>query len=123
MTTRLFSKVKQGATRFFGKIGQEAPRILGKISQGLSSGSSLFNKIADIASNIGSNPITMAVAPELSAGLSSLTGGIRAGSNLLGQGSALTNKNTYRGDVNQVSNKILERTKKLKDDSKNVIFQ
>ena len=120
--SRFFGKIKQGATRFFNKIGQDAPKILGTISQGLSTGSNFINKIGDIAQGVANNPITMSIAPELSAGVNALTNGLRGISNVANQASHLTNAKSYRGDANQVSKNILERAKSIKNDTQKVKF-
>jgi hypothetical protein len=120
--SRFFGKLKQGTTRFFNKIGHEAPKILGTISQGLSSGSKFINKVGDIAQGIANNPITLSIAPEISAGVNALTNGLRGVSNLASQGSRLTNAKSYRGDANQVSNNILERARTIKNDAQKVKF-
>jgi hypothetical protein len=118
--TRFFGKLQQGATRFFNKIGQQAPKILGTISNGLSTGSNIVSKIADFGNKIASNPITMALAPEASAGISALTNLGRAGSNFLNQGAHLTDAKSYRGNATQVSNNILERAKAVRDAGENI---
>ena len=64
----------------------------------------------------------MAIAPELSAGVSALTNGLRGISNVADQASHLTNAKSYRGDAGQVSNNILERAKKIKNDTQKVKF-
>ena len=118
--SRFFGKLKQGATRFFNKIGEDAPKILGTISRGLNSSSSIIDKIGDFAQGVANNPITMAIAPEISAGVNALTNGLRGISNVAGQASHLTNAKSYRGDAGQVSKNILERAKKIKNDTQKV---
>ena len=114
--TRFLGKLQQGATRFFIKIGEQAPKILGTLSNGLSTGSNIVSKIADFGSRIANNPITMAIAPEASGGLSALTNIGGAGSNLLSKGAHLSDAKSYRGNASQVANNILEREKSIKDE-------
>ncbi len=112
--SRFFGKLREGSTRFFNKVSEDAPRFLGSISNGLHTGSNFINKIADIGSRIADNPITMSIAPELSVGLHSLTNGLRAGSKVLDSGSHLTDAKSYRGDLNQVSKRVLENVNKIR---------
>ncbi len=64
---------------------------------------------------VAEKPITMSIAPELSVGLNSLTNWLRAGSEVLDSGSHLTNAKSYRGDVNQVSKRVLEKAHKVQE--------
>ena len=97
--SKFFRKLSHGATKFFSKVGQEAPKILGKISQGAGIAGNILSAVA-------SNPITMALAPELAA--PAMIGG-----SLASQASGLTNASNYRGNVNQVSQNILERAQAM----------
>jgi prophage DNA circulation protein len=118
--SRFFNKAVQGTQRFFNKVSQDAPRFLGKISSGLGSVGNVIQKVGNIASSFANNPLTMAIAPELSAGVNSLTSIGRNASNLLHQGSDLTNAKTYRGNSDQVGQKVLERVNKIKNDGMNI---
>jgi len=118
--SRFFGKLREGSTRFFNKVAEDAPKFLGTISNGLHTGSNFINKIADVGSRIADNPITMSIAPELSVGLHSLTNGLRAGSKFLDSGAHLTNAKSYRGDLNQVSNRVLERAHKVKENGNKI---
>ena len=64
----------------------------------------------------------MSFAPELSAGVNALTNSLRGISNVAGQASHLTNAKSYRGDAGKVSKNVLERVKKIKNDTQKFKF-
>jgi len=96
---KFFAKLARGANKFFAKVGHDAPKILGKISQVASTAGRVLDGVA-------SNPITMALAPELAAPA------MIAGS-VAHQVGGLTNASNYKGNVNQVSQNILERAQNI----------
>jgi len=96
---KLFRKISNGFNKLFHKVSHDAPKILSKISQGAGVASQVLGAVA-------SNPITMALAPEIA-------GPAMIGSALAGQASGLTNAKNYRGNVNQVSQNILERAQQM----------
>jgi hypothetical protein len=116
--SQFFNKVKQGAQSFFNKVQQNAPSFLGKVNEGINTASRITKKIGNIASQIANNPITMAIAPELSGGINALTNiGNRIG-NVLDGVSHLTNQNSYlnhNGNIQNISKDALERAKKIKN--------
>ena len=117
---RLFDKLKSGSTRLFNKVVSDAPRLLGKISSGLNQGSNILKQGAKIGSQIINNPLVQGIAgaagfPELGA-ISSVIKGANKASQILGQGSRLSDIKSYRGDAKQVSNDILQRAKNINKD-------
>ena len=103
--SKFFRKISHGATKFFNKVGQEAPKILGKISQGA-------GVVGKVLGAVASNPITMALAPELAAPA-------LLGSTLATQASGLTNAGSYRGNVNQVSGNVLKKMQAMQNTANN----
>jgi hypothetical protein len=121
MASRFFNKLKNGAQRFFGKVASDAPRIMSKISNSLSDGGTILRKIENTGKSILGNPLieagaSMVLGPEAGAsmaGANALLNNIGDVSKLSKQASNVTNASTYKGDVNSVSQDILQRSKNL----------
>lgn len=106
---KFFNKVKGGATKFFNKVQSEGGKILGKVSGGL-------DQVANIANQIGNNPMIQNVANMAGDALgmpglgSQIAQGANMVSNVASQGSQLTNTKNYAGqDFGQIKNNVLER--------------
>ena len=109
---RLLNKIESGSSRLFNKVGNNAPKIFNKISGGLNNASGIINKISNVAGTIGTNPLSLALAPELSVGLAGLSGIGHGTANLLKTGSNLSRD----------ASNSLERNKRIKHENNMVTF-
>jgi hypothetical protein len=102
---RVGYKLKGGNTNF-KQIGRNA---LDKVSRSLSTG-------ADFLADVQNNPIAQEVlstTPYAGAANAFLGAGISGARQL----SNITNRSNYSGNVNKVSGMVLEKTKRLKEDT------
>jgi hypothetical protein len=104
MAARFFRKIDHGANKFFAKVREDAPVIGRKISVGLRQFGNTMNSIAN-------NPITQAAA--MASGNPEAIGMMQQAGSIGKQAGALTNAKNYSGNVNQVSQNILERAQAI----------
>ena len=113
-----FKKAGNQVGKFFGK-GSQGSKLLGDVSNGLHDVGNVLNKASNIGNQVLNNPITKAVIasnPELAPlyagakGVNKLIGLGGQGSNQLADA---TKQKNYHGNVQQVSNQVLQRAKSL----------
>ncbi len=110
---RFFKKLTEGGHRLFSKLKSEAPRVLGKLSHGMHNVSGVIDRGMHFLNSAPVRAIGSLIAPELALPGQALLRGASVASNLLKQGSHITNPHSYHGSVGEVAHDALQRAIKI----------